>query len=100
MYQTVGNVLRILLHGQPPKDIAKAKDFIDEALSIAMHAMRAGVDTTLGSSSGSLLFNRDMFLNVSLITDWKSITRKREHLVNENLMRVNNRRRQLSEVII
>ena len=32
--------LCILLHGQPPKDISEAKDFIDEALSISMHAMR------------------------------------------------------------
>jgi len=40
MHQTVGNVLRTLLHGEPPKIIAKAKDYLDEALSIAMHAMR------------------------------------------------------------
>jgi len=93
MHQTVGNVLRILLHGEPPKNITRAKEFIDEALSIAMHAMRAGVHTTLGSSPGSLVFNRDMFLNVPLIADWQAITRKREHLINENLMHENNRRR-------
>ena len=94
MHQTVGNVLRILLHGQPPKDVTRAKEFIDEALSIAMHAMRAGVHTTLGSSPGSLVFNRDMFLNVPLMADWTAITKRREHLVNENLMRENSRRRQ------
>jgi len=38
MHQTVGNVLRTLLYGEPPKNIAKAKDYVDEALSIAMHA--------------------------------------------------------------
>jgi len=55
MHQTVGNVLRTLLHGEPPRDVTrlKSKDFIDEALSIAMHAMRTGVHTTLGSSPGS-----------------------------------------------
>ena len=42
MHQTVGNVLRTLLHGEPPQNIANAKDYIDEALSIAMHAMRVG----------------------------------------------------------
>ena len=94
MHQTVGNVLRILLHGEPPQNITRAKEFIDEALSIAMHAMRAGVHTPLGSSPGSLVFNRDMFLNIPLIADWKAITMKREHLVNENLMRENNRHRQ------
>jgi hypothetical protein len=36
MHQTVGNVFRTLLHGQPPQQItgARAKDFIDEALAI------------------------------------------------------------------
>ena len=42
MHQTVGNVLRTLLHGEPPRNINSAKEFVDEALSIAMHAMRAG----------------------------------------------------------
>ncbi len=61
MHQTVGTVLRTLLHGEPPQNITTAKEFVDEALSIATHAMRAGVHTTLGSSPGSLVFNRDMF---------------------------------------
>jgi hypothetical protein len=89
MHQTVGNVLRTLLHGQPPQHItgASAKEFIDEALSITMHAMRAGVHSTLGSSPGSLVFNRDMFLNIPLIADWHAITQRQEHLVNKNLMR-------------
>jgi hypothetical protein len=41
MHQTVRNVLRTLLHGEPPQNIASAKEYVDEALSIAMHAMRA-----------------------------------------------------------
>ncbi len=91
MHQTVGNVLRTLLHGQPPQQItgACAKDFIDEALSITMHAVRAGMHSTFGSSLGSLIFNRDMFLNIPLIADWHAVTKRREHLVNENLMREN-----------
>ena len=52
MHQTLGNVLRTLLHGELPPDVIKAKDFIREALSISMHAMRMGVHTTLGSSPG------------------------------------------------
>jgi hypothetical protein len=86
MHQTVGNVLRKLLHGVPPQNIATAKEFVDEALSIAMHAMRAGVHTTLGSSPGSLVFNRDMFLNAPLIADWHAITCKQEHLIHEILL--------------
>ena len=82
MHQTVGNVLRTLLHGEPPQNIANAKEYKDEAAFIAMHAMRAGIHSTLGSSPGSLTFNRDMFLNIPLVADWHAITQRREHLIN------------------
>jgi hypothetical protein len=93
MHQTVGNVLRTLIHGDTVPDINIAGNLVDEALSIAMHAMRVGLHSTLGSSPGSLVFNRDMFLNIPLIADWHAITQKREHLINENLTRENQRRR-------
>ncbi len=59
MQQTVENFLRTLLLKEPPQNIASAKEYEDEALSIAMHAMRAGVHSTLGSSHRSLTYNRD-----------------------------------------
>ncbi len=93
MHQTVGNVLRTLLHSEPPQNITTAKELLDEALSVAMHAMRAGIHTTLGSSPGFLVFNRDMFLNIPLIADWHAITLRREHLIHENLLRRNQKRR-------
>jgi hypothetical protein len=60
MHQTVGNVLIILLHGNPSQHIVNTEQHVDEALSIAIHAMRAEVHTTLGSSPGNLVFNRDI----------------------------------------
>jgi hypothetical protein len=93
MHQTVGNVLRTLLHGNPPQNIANTAQNVDKALSIAMHAMQAGVHSTLGSSPGNLVFNRGMFLNIPLIADWHAITQRREHLIHENLMRENQKRR-------
>ncbi len=69
MYQTVRNVLRALLHGNPLQNIANAAQYVDKALSIAMHAMQPGVHSTLGSSPGNLVFNKDMFLNIPLIVD-------------------------------
>jgi hypothetical protein len=76
MHQTVGNVLRALLFNEPPQNIEDAKEFVDEALSIAKHAIRAGIHSTLGSSPGSLIFNRDMFLNIPLIANWLQSLRK------------------------
>ncbi len=58
------------------KDIASATEYIDKALSIAMHATRAAIYSTLGSSPGSLTFNKDMFLNILLIADWHTITQR------------------------
>ncbi len=55
--------------------------------------MGAGVHSTLGSSPSNLVFNRDMFLNIPFIADWYAITQRREHLVHENLMRENQKRR-------
>ncbi len=49
--------------------MARVKKYINEALSIAMHAMKAAIHSTLGSSWGSLTFNKDMFLNIPLIAD-------------------------------
>jgi hypothetical protein len=58
--------------------MASAKEYVDEALSIAMHAMRAAIHFTLGSSPGSLTFNRDMFLNIPLIANWHTIIQRQE----------------------
>jgi hypothetical protein len=52
-----------------------------------MHAIRAAIHFTLGSSPGSLAFNKDMFLNIPLIADWHTITQRQENLTNENLTR-------------
>jgi hypothetical protein len=77
---------------EPSQNIASAKEYIGESLSIAMHAMRAGIHSTLGSSPGSLTYNRDMFLNIPLIPDWHAITQRRKHLINKNLIRENQKR--------
>ncbi len=99
MHQMVGNVLRTLLHGEPPWDImASAKEYINKALPIAMHTMRAAIHSTLGSSLGSLTFNRDMFFNIPLTADWHAITQRWEHLIHENIIQENQKRHQYNYV--
>jgi hypothetical protein len=80
MHKMVGNVLSTILYGEPPPDMASAKEYINEALSIAMHAMRAAIYSTLGSSPVSLTFNRDIFLNIPLIADWHTISQSKNIL--------------------
>ena len=74
--------------------MSKTKDIVYKVLSMAIHAMRITVTTTLSSAPGSLAFARNMFLNVPLVADWQTIARKREQHVNENLRRANQKRRQ------
>jgi hypothetical protein len=56
MHQTVTNVLRKLVHTNPPQNMTQARDIIDDALATAMHAMQTTVATTLGSTPGVLAF--------------------------------------------
>jgi hypothetical protein len=69
--------------------MASTKEYINDALSITMHATKAGMHSSLGIIPRSLTFNRDMFLNIPLIADWHTITQIQEHLINENLIREN-----------
>ena len=55
--------------------------------------MQTTVATTLGSTPGALYFSRDMFLNVPIVADWQTISRKREQHANKNLRKANAKRR-------
>jgi hypothetical protein len=94
MHLTVNNVLRTLVHTNPPWNVTQARDIIDDALATAMHAMQTTIATTLGSTLGALAVARDMFSNVPLIVDWQAIARICEHHVNENLGRANRKQHQ------
>jgi len=85
MHHTVSNVLQTLVHTNPPHNMASARDIVDDALAMSMHAMQTTVATILRRAPCSLAFARDMFLNVLLIADWQSIAMLHEHHVNENL---------------
>ncbi len=86
MHQTVNNVLRTLVHTNPPCYMTQARDIIDDALATAMHAMQTTIATTLGSTPGALAFAWDMFLNVK----WLLIGRPLHVLMNIMSMRIYN----------
>ncbi len=56
MHQTVTNVLRTLVHTNPPQNMTQARDIIENALATARHAMQTTVATTLWSTLGALAF--------------------------------------------
>ena len=89
MHQTVGNILRTVVHSTKPRNTKHARDMVDDALSTAAHAMRSSINTALKASPGALVYSRDMFLNIPMIADWHLIAQRREQLINENLRRHN-----------
>ena len=94
MHQTVGNILRILVHTHPPLNMTQVKENVEMALAQAMREMKNAVMTTLGSPPGALAYSRDMFLNIPLIADFQAIAKRREQRINDDLLRANRKRRQ------
>jgi len=92
MHQTVGNVLRTLLHVHRPTNVQQITELVDTALSTTMHAIRSTVHNTLQMSPGAVVFNRNMLLNIPLIADLHQIHARRQLLINEDLRRANNAR--------
>ena len=75
MHQKMGNVLKLLVHALPPQTVEDSNSLVDEALAMVMQTMHTNVMATLNGSPGSLVFRRDMFLNIPLIADWHVIAK-------------------------
>ena len=94
MHQTVGNILRTLIHGHPITNLTRAEDVVDNALATTMHALRAAVSRALDfNSPGAIAFRRDMYLNLPLEADLQALQQRRQLLIDENLRRKNSKRR-------
>jgi len=93
IHQAVAQVLRILMHTQPPSDINELSDVIDSALATAMHASRCAISSSLSNASpGSLAFHRDMFFNLPLMANIIALRGKRQLKIDQELVRENSKR--------
>ena len=93
MHQTVGNILRTLIHTNPPQDVRNAEHVIDYALQMSVYALRTTVRRTAGVSSGAIVFHRDMFMDLPFVADLLLLRNKRQALIDYNLRRENLKRR-------
>ena len=82
IYHKVGNILRVLLYTNLPITVANAEYLIDQALATEMNYMRVNFTTTPKGSPGYLLFDREFFLDISLIVDCQMIQQHRQNVVN------------------
>ena len=94
-HRSMGQILRTIFDNENPKTADEMDVVVNSALAATMRAMRCAASTSLdGVSPGSLVFGRDMLLNVPIVTDIVSITKNRQLQTDLRLERENARRSQ------
>ena len=91
-HKTISDTLRVLLHVNPPTNENDVNNMIDNALASCMHAMRCSINHTMETSPGAMVFNRDMLINVPLLSNLIAIKDRRQQVIDNNLMRTNKKR--------
>ena len=89
MHRKVGNILRCLIHSNPPRTLADAKAQVNSALATTMHVLRMNVSQSTGNSPGALAFNCDMIMNIPLQADLRAICARCQLRVDDDLCRAN-----------
>jgi transposase InsO family protein len=92
MHQTIGNTLRTMSTFNPPDGIETANQMLDTALANCMFATRAALHGSLKATPGSLVFSRDMILDIPLVADWLFIQENRQQLIDQRLIAANRKR--------
>ena len=68
----------------PPRRKRDAEQKFDNAFSTCIHALRCAVNHTMKTSHRVVVFNRDMLMDVQLLTDLASIHRQRQQQIDDN----------------
>ena len=93
VHATVGNVIRVMCAATPPHTTEDAQDIVEDALSTAMHATRCASHGSLNNiSPGTVVFHRDMFLDLPFVADLIAIQKMRQRQVDMRLIRANAQR--------
>ena len=80
------------MHKHPANDVNEAQLIIDTALQTAAYSARTAIHSSMKITSGALVFNHDMLLDIPLIADLHLLQQKRQVLIDERLHRANRMR--------
>ena len=69
LHQTMRDILRVMLHNNPPYDENDANQIVDNVLATCVHSSRCAVNYIMQTSPGALVFQRNMLMNVPLIVN-------------------------------
>lgn len=98
-HKTIGDQIRTLQSQDPPDNIGSAYECIDSILATVQRAIRSATHTTLGYSPGSMVFNRDMLLDVPVHVDLDQAQQRRLNVAIRNNTNENQRRRPKNYVV-
>ena len=70
--------------------------YIDTALSSPIYAINSAINTTTKVSPGAFVFQRDMILPITCVTNWEIIRNKKQLRIQHNNFLENKRRRPFS----
>lgn len=93
LHSTIGDILRSMMHENPPTNVSQAYELVDTALASAQFAVRASVHRSMGLSPGAIVFHRDMFHPIPLLVNYNELNERRQQVIDDNNRRANNRRR-------
>ena len=83
LHQSISNTLRTMLHTYSPNNIDQTNDIMDTCFSTAAYASKVAIHHILNMSPGALDFQRDMILNIPLITDLLHLHEQPQIIINE-----------------
>jgi len=93
IHRSMGVVIRIFVNEHPPQTLTDVQDLVETALASAMHATRTTSNSALDfNSPGSLVFRRDMFLDMPFQADLLALHTLRQQKIDNRLILANSKR--------
>ena len=74
-----------MLHKYPPDYIDQINDIMNTCFATAANTSKVANHCTLNMSPGAIIFQRDMILNIHLITDLLHLHKQRQIIIDEHL---------------
>jgi hypothetical protein len=85
LHQSISNTLRTMLHMYPPNTIDQTNDIMDTCFATATYSSKVAIHCTLNMSPGALVCQRDIILNIPLITDFLHLHDQPQIIIDERL---------------
>ena len=76
-----------MIHTYPPDNIDQIDNIMDTCFATAAYASKVAIHFTLNMSPGALVFQRDMILNIPLITDLLLLHERQQIIIDDRLQR-------------